>query len=103
MVIMNPSDTALTGSAIEAMLPTSIMEDATVYVPLHVGMGLETEQVPVIPEIRIWTDLLDSSMKKHFGSRKSKAVLAPLMKDEDTTVEIWFPNDIPPKPLDRHT
>ena len=50
---MNPSDTTVTGSTIEAMLPMLIMEDVVGYVPLQEGMGLEAELVSIIPEIRI--------------------------------------------------
>ena len=53
MGTMNPRDTALTGSAIKATLPTLSMEDVVRYVLPQEGMGLETELVPVIPEIRI--------------------------------------------------
>ena len=95
---MNPSDTTLTGFSIEDMLPMLIMEDTVGYVPPQERMGLESEKVPVIPKIRIRTDLPGSSMKKRYGSCKSKVVSVLLMKDEEAAVEIRFPNDIPPKP-----
>ena len=71
---MNPSDTALTRSMIEAMLPMSIKEDDVGYIPPQARMGLETQLVPFIPEIRIRTNLPGLSMKKCFGSRKSEAL-----------------------------
>ena len=101
MAAMNPSGIAVTDSVVEAMLPTLIMEDAIVYVPLQARMGLETEQVLVIPEIRIPTDLPGSSMKKSSGSCKSKVVSALLMDDEEAMVEIQLLFDIPPKPPNR--
>ena len=98
---MNHNDTTLTSSMIEAMLPMFIEEDVVEYVPSQAGMGLESKLVPVIPEIRIQANLLGSSMKKHYSSRKSNDLSALLMNDEKATVEIRFPNGIPLKLLDR--
>ena len=40
---MTPSDTTVTDSVIETMLPTLIMEDTAIHVLLQPGIGLETE------------------------------------------------------------
>ena len=64
-----------------------IEEYASRYVPLQVGMALKFKLFSLIPKIRIWTDILGSSMKNRFGSRKSKYLSALLIKDEEAIVE----------------
>ena len=62
------------------------MEDIVGYVPPQAWNGLKTEQVPVIPKIRIQADPPGLSMKKHYGSRKCKAILTLLMEDRRSRV-----------------
>ena len=92
MVTMSLSVVSFTGFVIEPMI---VEGNATRYVPPQVGKILEADLVQFLHELRIQTSLRGSKMRKCSGSRKSKIVLALLRKNDEATVGIRVPKNIP--------
>ena len=81
----------------------AIIEDMTGYIPLEFMGAREVSQSHVISIVKLSPDPLDSfgiSMRKQYGTHKKKGPTTQVLEYVEATVEIYLPNDIPPKPLD---
>ena len=81
----------------------AIIEDMTGYIPLEFMGAREVSQSHVIYTVKLSPDPLDSfgiSKRKQCGTHKKKGPTTQVLEYVEAVVEIYLPDDIPPKQID---